>query len=141
MKTVFTWMYILLFLPSLALAEIGAYHFNGDYFDDLKILQMTGHLVENGDRAREEEVIGVVSSHQEKLDACYEKETGRVQAIFYFSVDKEGRFRNVTADVFGSMNSGRLISCIAEKIETFKASHYSAGDRVFRYIVSFPKPR
>ena len=120
-----------------------AAYFNGNEFEQIKSVQMIGVDRTPDNIERENQVRVILSQNVRPLQFCYERALMKspmplVDVTFYFVVDSEGNFKNLTADVLTMSDSinADLLACSVARFQALEAPSWN-GDRTFRYKARF----
>ncbi len=122
-------------------------YFSGQELEAPKVIQLIGAPRTPENIEREDHVGKIVELHENQLRYCFERVLSQepigVSATFYFTVNTEGNFGDVTADLNAKDGSDPnvtvLMTCVSRQIQHFHAAK-SGTETTFRFRVNFGKP-
>lgn len=135
-----------LFLSHVTQAAETSRYFNGNDFESIKSVQIVGVPRTPENVERERQIGEIVAQNARQFRYCFEKlllggPIPQVSPTFYFTVDEDGSFNNVTADLppqgENQEKALELISCSAKRISTFRAPSRWGAIRTFRFNMTF----
>jgi hypothetical protein len=117
--------------------------YDGHYFEKQQSIAIVGVPRSAVNLKREAEIESTINGSKLKIRYCYER-AGQINlapnfsAIFYFEVNRNGHFENITADLLNTSGdlSGSLFECISSAIKSFHATSYPMRN-TFRLLTSF----